>query len=653
VQAGYKLEDGSRIDLGAPISVPANWISGVKALAVGIISTRGNAPPIPGTWDFLQVLEDAPTNVAPVLAPISIPAIEGGKSRVISISATDPDGDSIALSAQNLPSFATFLDHGNGTGTLTLAPNANQAGTYNFTITATDDGSPIKFSNQNLTATVTAPMAAGTVMYRVNAGGGALAGGWAADTKGAPSPYSNVSAAKSEVTSVAASINTSHVSIPAGTPAALFQTERWDQTTGTEMQWDFAVDAGTYEVRLYFAETHGKSQKIGGRVFDVLIEGQLMLDNFDVFAEVGANVGLVKSFIVHADSNLDIDFLRGVQNPSIKGLEIIKVASQSDTLGVNAASHDFGSLTTGQTETFQVQLTNEGGPGDPSIAINREATLLSGGGSDQYVFNYTSAGPITLAPGQSTLIEVTFRPTQAGAALATLTIPHSGSNPPLNVSFTGTGLATPVVSPLATIEIDDGGTLSNSSTYGSGSFKITNSSPNGANITSVRFDLSRALLADLVFDPHGTAGDTAAKDFTPNSGTAAAGFTGHAFGSPLHSGYQSLDIAFNDFDPGETFTFSADIDPSSIRGAADPGPEASGSISGFELIGSTVTITFSDGTTLTTDLYRKGTSLTGSTATVKAGAPAAPTLQVLNLGATPTTTSAAPQTLRIFGTPSK
>lgn len=165
---------------------------------------------------------------------------------------------------------------------------------------------------------------AGDVLYRVNAGGGALAGDWVADTNGSPSPYSNVIAASSGTYSVSTNVDVSHASIPAGTPAALFQTERWDQASGAEMQWDFSVSAGTYEVRLYFAETYSKAQKIGGRVFDVQIEGQTVLDNYDVYADVGANKGVMKSFIVAADSNIDIDFLHGVQNPAIKGIEIVR-----------------------------------------------------------------------------------------------------------------------------------------------------------------------------------------------------------------------------------------------------------------------------------------------------------------------------------------
>jgi hypothetical protein len=118
----------------------------------------------------------------------------------------------------------------------------------------------------------------------------------------------------------------SHASLLAGLPMQLFQTERYDDIGGTDMQWDFAVAPGTYEVRLYFAETHGKSQKIGGRVFDVLIDGQLVLDNYDIFADVGANRAVMKSFTITSDGNIDIDFLRGVQNPSIKGLEIVRVS---------------------------------------------------------------------------------------------------------------------------------------------------------------------------------------------------------------------------------------------------------------------------------------------------------------------------------------
>ncbi|RYD52482.1 MAG: hypothetical protein EOP83_23205, partial [Verrucomicrobiaceae bacterium] len=44
-------------------------------------------------------------------------------------------------------------------------------------------------------------------------------------------------------------------------------------------------------------------------------------------------------------------------------------------------------------------------------------------------------------------------------------------------------------------------------------------------------------------------------------------------------------------------TFSADIDPTSVKGAAAPGPNHAASVSGLEVLGSTVTVTFDNGIT--------------------------------------------------------
>src|SRR5262249_30574397 len=44
--------------------------------------------------------------------------------------ASDPDGDHVALSASSLPSGATFSDHGDDTGSLSWTPGSTQSGTY-------------------------------------------------------------------------------------------------------------------------------------------------------------------------------------------------------------------------------------------------------------------------------------------------------------------------------------------------------------------------------------------------------------------------------------------------------------------------------------------------------------------------------------------
>ncbi|MGR9088436.1 MAG: heparin lyase I family protein, partial [Gammaproteobacteria bacterium] len=134
--------------------------------------------------------------------------------------------------------------------------------------------------------------------YRINAGGSAVSD-WAADA------YYNTG----RVATFDSIIDMSDPSLSGITPQmALFQMERWDHPDAPELRYSFAVNPGSYEVRLYFAETYSGTQSVGARKFDVLIEGELMMNDYDVFADVGANKGVMKSFIVTSDNSLDIDF---------------------------------------------------------------------------------------------------------------------------------------------------------------------------------------------------------------------------------------------------------------------------------------------------------------------------------------------------------
>jgi len=156
----------------------------------------------------------------------------------------------------------------------------------------------------------------------------------------------------------------------------------------------------------------------------------------------------------------------------------------------------------------------------------------------------------------------------------------------------------------AVVEVDTGGI--NGSTFGNSSFNITNTSTNGAQITNVTFDLSSAVIPEVVFDPNGTAGDATSKGFSPNNGSdATTGVTAHNFSNAYEGGFYGLSIDFNDFAPNETLQFGLDVDPVSIKGGTAPGPNDSGSVSGVELSGATVSVTFDTGEIWTVDLFRE------------------------------------------------
>ena len=63
---------------------------------------------------------------------------------------------------------------------------------------------------------------------------------------------------------------------------------------------------GDYTLNLLFADYYGPGQ----RRFNVSVEGQQVLTNFDISAEAGVNTALVKSFpVTISDGKLDMAFV--------------------------------------------------------------------------------------------------------------------------------------------------------------------------------------------------------------------------------------------------------------------------------------------------------------------------------------------------------
>src|SRR5262249_43588669 len=83
--------------------------------------------------------------------------------------------------------------------------------------------------------------------------------------------------------------------------------------------------------------------------------------------------------------------------------------------------------------------------GDSNITINPGDASLAPSGTP-FSFSFSQQTPITLAPGQSTVVTVNYTPTAGTSDSATLKIPNSGPNSPLNVSLTGAGITGTTIS---------------------------------------------------------------------------------------------------------------------------------------------------------------------------------------------------------------
>ena len=193
-------------------------------------------------------------------------------------------------------------------GTSYSDTSANPSTTYYYDVEAFDNGGTSAASNY---ASVTTPTAGGVItsdVLDINAGGGAV-DNWVADED-----FSGGTA-----TSTSAAINTSHVANPA--PQAVYQTNRFGNFTYTIP--GFTAGA-KYIVDLHFAETFWTAP--GQRLFNVLINGNQVLTNYDIFASAGGEfIATVESFAVTADATgtITIQFVPGAaDNPQVNGIEI-------------------------------------------------------------------------------------------------------------------------------------------------------------------------------------------------------------------------------------------------------------------------------------------------------------------------------------------
>jgi hypothetical protein len=173
---------------------------------------------------------------------------------------------------------------------------------------------PDRRFNYRYTATGTAftptPTPTPSSVWRINAGGPQYVSPSSGLTWAADQDYSGTTTADTVTNTIT---NTAD--------PALYQSERW----GNPITYTFPVPAGNYQVTLKFAEFYFNAA--GDRVFNVSINGNQVLTNFDIFTDAGGeNVADDKVFNNIQPSNGQIVIQLGpasVNNAKISAIQII------------------------------------------------------------------------------------------------------------------------------------------------------------------------------------------------------------------------------------------------------------------------------------------------------------------------------------------
>ncbi|SLN64974.1 Quinoprotein glucose dehydrogenase B precursor [Roseivivax jejudonensis] len=585
---------------GADVGVLTTTVEvtdGVLNLGVLKDTVEGIQNPILNAFELVKLPDIDLTPPSATLAIVNPETADGPLG--VEVTLADPDdvdpetfdaGDlAFSIGGFEVPAAITFDGYEAGVASYSVAaPDGGWVDDTQVGVTLQDGAIADAASNGNAEVTVGAQIEIGggstgggdgeegPALLRINAFGpevAAIDGGvvWQADGEGAAnSPYLVVTEDRGDAFGFAGDPAT----IPGDVPVAVMNTARSsDLPFGYDIPVSDLAGNGNYTVTLHLAELFDGNTAPGNRVFDVAIEGQTfgVLDNIDpALLGGGQDATELKYNVTVSDGTLDIDFLQDlVDNPIVNGIEIA---------------------------SFSGEVEGPPDPVDPTGALEAFAS-------------------------QSDLVT--------------------------SASYTGGEIGS------AYLSIMTGNNNVQASNFGGSSFEVTNTGDK--TISAIFIDVEGALYPDSVFDPDGQGGDGAFKNWAIDSdGDTGAYITGTGYflpgidpipntggaGGASNGGFKGAMVKFNPANDGgfnstETVGFSGDMDPNSVAGMDKGDIDGSailswdvGGISGHELIGSTFTVLFDDGSTASGSLASDGSSAGSHAIATEAPTATAPGLTV-------------------------
>jgi len=222
----------------------------------------------------------------------------------------------------------------------------------------------------------------------------------------------------------------------------LFQSVR----IGLLFDYALPVPNGTYEVTLFSWEPVKNAP--GERVFDMTVEGALVLDDLDLFVEVGRDMAYESApfTAVVTDGVLDIGFDASVSQALVSAISVRSVPVLSSPTTELA----FGIVDQGTTTSLAFEVQNDGlHPGvidritfgEPTLGSAVDFSIQYGGITyvgDTAERVYTVDPPISVGPGLNA-IDVTFAPTEHEDHTFTLDLESVDAGLLFSADVAGTG----------------------------------------------------------------------------------------------------------------------------------------------------------------------------------------------------------------------
>lgn len=404
----------------------------------------------------------SPTNTPPTISSVANQTIDENQTTgPLTFTVGDAEGDTVGVTAASsnpavVPSSAVSVTGTGANRTVTVTPATDAVGTTTVTLTASDgqDSATEQFlvTINDTDDPVDPPPPGpepGPATLSLNAGGAAV-GDFSSATQFVDESRTFSPRRPADISNV-----------PAGIPEAVFQSFVWTPSRLGDLEFDIPTESGVeYQVDLLFAETWAGGFRTGRRVFDVSLDGQQVLNDFDVFAAGGKRAAVVETFTITGDGNLDLDLSHVSNNPMISGVILTRlgdpppVVNEAPVLNAianqNVATNGVVQLTASATDPNGDDLTysilTQGLPGSPSISSQLgtfnwtppnagvfSVTLQASDGAltDTVTFDVTVTTPVNQSP---ILAAIPTQQVTAGSPL-TFTVSATDSDGPSSVSY--------------------------------------------------------------------------------------------------------------------------------------------------------------------------------------------------------------------------